>query len=67
MSFISAIARTVTRSHKVNSRPIEPNYQPNECVKLRNANITNLQDPRFTKDQWENLRAKATSAKLLAK
>jgi hypothetical protein len=67
MSFISAIARTVTRSHKVGSRPIEPNYQPNEYVKLRNANITNLQDPRFTKDQWDNLMAKAASAKLLAK
>ena len=67
MSFISAIARTVTRSHKLGPRPIEPNYQLTEYVKLRHTNITNLQDPRFTKDQWDNLMAKAARAKLLAK
>jgi hypothetical protein len=62
MSFISAIARTVTRSFKLGSRPTEPDYQSNEYVKLRHTNITNLQDPRFTKDQWDNLMAKAASA-----
>ena len=67
MSLISVIARTVTRSFKLGSRPIEPNYQPNEYVKLRHTNITNLQDPRFTKDQWDNLMAKAANTKLLAK
>lgn len=67
MSFISAIARTVTRSLKLGSRPTEPDYRPNERVKLRHANITNLQNPRFTKDQWDQLMSKAASAKLLAK
>ena len=63
MSFISAIARAVTRSLKLGSRPTEPDYQPNERVKLRHTNITNLQDPRFTKDQWDQLMSKAVSAK----
>ena len=66
MSFISAIARTVTRSLKLGSRPTEPDCQPNERVKLRYTNITNLQDPRFTKDQWDKLMAKAANAKHLA-
>ena len=65
MSFISAIARTVTRSIKLGSQPTEPNYQPNEYVKLRHTNITNLQDPRFTKAQWDKLMAKAANAKHL--
>jgi hypothetical protein len=63
MSLASAIARTVTRSFKLGSRPTEPDDQRNDCVKLRHANITNLQDPRFTKDQWDKLMAKAASAK----
>jgi hypothetical protein len=67
MSLMSVIARTITRSFKLDSRPIELNYRPNEYVKLRHANITNLQDPRFTRDQLDNLMAKAASAKLLAK
>jgi hypothetical protein len=48
------------------SRPTEPDSQPNEYVKLRHTNATNLQDPRFTKDQWDKLMAKAASAKHLA-
>ena len=63
MSLASVIARTVTRSLKLGSRPTEPDYQPNEYVKLRHTNVTNLQDPRFTKDQWSKLMAKAASAK----
>lgn len=65
MSLVSIIARTVTRSLKLGSRPTEPDYQPNEYVKLRHTNITNLQDPRFTKAQWDQLMAKAASAKHL--
>lgn len=49
------------------SRPTEPNCQPNEYIKLRHTNITYLQNPRFTKDQWEMLMAKAASAEHLAK
>jgi len=49
------------------SRATEPEYQPNEYVKLRHTKITNLQDPRFTKDQWDKLMARAASAKHLAK
>ena len=45
------------------SRPTEPGYEPNKYVKLRHTNITNLQDPRFTKDQWDKLKAEAASAK----
>jgi hypothetical protein len=67
MSLVSIIARTVTRSLKLGSRPTEPDYRPNEYVKLRHTNITNLQNPRFTKDQWDNLMAKAASANHLAK
>jgi hypothetical protein len=66
MSLVSVIARTVTRSLKLGSRPTEPDSQPNEYVKLRHTNATNLQDPRFTKDQWDKLMAKAASAKHLA-
>ena len=65
MSLVSIIARTVTRSLKLGSRPTEHGYQPNEYVKLRHTNITNLQDPRFTKAQWDKLVAKAASAKHL--
>ncbi len=67
MSLVSVIARTVTRSFKLGSRPTGPNYQPNEYVKLGHTNITYLQNPRFTKDQWDQLMAKAASAKHLAK
>ena len=66
MSFVSVIVRTVTRSFKLGSRPTEPDYQSNEYVKLRRTNITYLQDPRFTKAQWDKLMAKAASARHLA-
>ena len=65
MSLVSVIVRTVTRSLKLGSRPTEPDYQSNEYVKLRRTNITHLQDPRFTKDQWDKLMAKAASARHL--
>jgi len=48
------------------SRPTEPDYQPNEYVKSPHTNITYLQNPRFTKDQWDHLMAEAASAKHLA-
>jgi hypothetical protein len=67
MSLASIIARTVTKSLRFGSRPTEPHYQPNKHVKLRQTNITNLQDPRFTKDQWDKLMAKAASAEHLTK
>jgi hypothetical protein len=35
MSLVSVIARTVTRSLKLGSRPTEPDYQPNEYVQVR--------------------------------
>jgi len=41
------------------SGPTQPDYQPNEYVKLQHTNITNLQDPRFTKAQWDKLMAEA--------
>jgi hypothetical protein len=63
MSLVLAIARAVTRSLKLGSRPTEPDYQPNEYVKLRHTNVTNLQDPRFTTDQWGKLMREAASAK----
>jgi len=63
MSLMSVIARKVTGSLKLGSRPTEPDYQPNEFVKLRRTSITNLQNPRFTRDQWDNLMANAASAK----
>jgi hypothetical protein len=66
MSLVSVIARTVTRSLKLGSRPSEPDHQTNEYAKLRHTNMSNLQDPRFTKDQWDKLMAKAASAKHLA-
>jgi len=47
------------------SRPTEPDYQPNEYVKLRHTNLTNLQDPRFTKAQWDQLMAKPANVKHL--
>ena len=65
MSLVSIIARTVTRSLKLGSRPSEPDYQPNEYGKLHHTNITNLQNPRFTKAQWDKLMAKAASTKHL--
>jgi hypothetical protein len=65
MSLVSTIVRTITRSLKLGSRPTERDYQPNEYVKLRRTNITNLQDPRFTKAQWDKLMAKAANAKHL--
>jgi len=65
MSLVSIIARTVTRSLKLGSRPTEPDYQPNEYVKLRHTNLTNLQDPRFTKAQWDQLMAKPANVKHL--
>ena len=63
MSLVSVIVRTVTRSLKLGSRPTEPDYQSNEYVKLHRTNITYLQDPRFTKDQWDQLIATAASAR----
>ena len=65
MSLLSIIARTVTSSLKLGSRPTEPDYRPNEYVKSRHTNITNLQDPRFTKAQWDKLMTKAANAKHL--
>jgi hypothetical protein len=62
MSLVSVIVRTVTSSLKLGSRPTEPDYRPNGYVKLGHTNITNLQDPRFTKAQWDKLMAKAASA-----
>jgi hypothetical protein len=67
MSLISAIAETVTRRLKVGSRQTEPDYQPNESVKMRGTNITYVQDPRFTREQWDQLMAKAARPKYLAK
>jgi hypothetical protein len=64
MSLISVMARTVTRNLKFGSRPTEPDSQPNEYVKLRQTNIRNLQDPRFTKDQWYKLMAKPRAQSL---
>lgn len=65
MSLVSVIARAVTRSLKLGSRSTEPDSRPNEYVKLHHTNITNLQDPRFTKAQWDKLMAKAANAKHL--
>ncbi len=37
MSLVSVIARKVARSLKFGSRPTEPDYRPNEYVKLRHT------------------------------
>lgn len=65
MSLVSTIARTFTRSLKLVSRPSEPDHQRNQYVKLRHTNVTNLQDPRFTKAQWDKLMAKVANDKLV--
>lgn len=56
MSFASFIVKRVTRSHKLGSSRTTLNG------KLRDTIIADLQDPRFTKDQFEKLMAKPMSA-----
>ena len=59
MSFTRVIVRTVTGSLK----QVTGRINPKQGVKLRDTKIAVLQDPRFTKDQLENLRAQAGSTK----
>lgn len=54
MSFASLIVRRVTGTLKLSS----PRTKLNR--KLRDTNIADLQDPRFTKDQFAKLAAKST-------
>jgi hypothetical protein len=54
MSFASRIVRKVTGSLKLSSPPTKLNG------KLRDTNIADLRDPRFTRDQFEKLKAKST-------
>lgn len=56
MSFASRIITRVTGSLKLGSPPVKLNG------KLRAPNIADLQDPRFTKDQFEKLKAKSAGA-----
>ena len=56
MSFVSRIVRKVTGSLKSGS----PRTNLND--KLRDTNIADLRNPRFTKDQFQNLMAKSTGA-----
>jgi hypothetical protein len=65
MSLVSVFLMTVTRSLELGSRPTEPDPW-NKHVKVRDTNMANLQDPRFTKDQLDKM-GKAASAKHLAK
>ncbi len=52
------------RSLRLGSRPTEP--KPNEYAKLRHTTTSNLQNPRFTKDQWDKLTVEAASTEHLA-
>lgn len=54
MSFTTVI-KTVTGSLKL----VASRIKPEQGVKLREARITVLPDPRFTKDQLENLKTRA--------
>jgi hypothetical protein len=54
MSFASVMVKKVTGSLKLGSSRTTLNG------KLRDTNIADMQDPRFTKDQFEKLRAKPT-------
>jgi hypothetical protein len=56
MSFTTVIKKVTGGLKLVTSR-----IKPQDSVKLREATGTVLPDPRFTKDQLENLRARAGS------
>jgi hypothetical protein len=62
MSFVSRIVRKVTGSLMSGSRRTNLKYPSHEDGKLRNTNIADLRNPRFTKDQFQNLMAKSTGA-----
>ena len=53
----TTVIKTVTGSLKL----ITSRIKPEENVKFREAKGMVLPDPRFTKDQLENLRARAES------
>ena len=60
MSFTTAIVKTVTGKLKLGASRIKPK----QGVKARETKIADLhQDPRFTKEQLEKLRAEAESTK----
>ena len=63
MSFITGIVRTVAESLKLITSRAKPKYPSHQSVKSREPKTAPLHDPRFTKDQWEKLMAKAASAK----
>jgi hypothetical protein len=56
MSVITVIKAAIGNLEAVISRT-----EPKQGVKLRETKIMVLPDPRFTKDQLENLRARAGS------
>ena len=59
MSFTMAIVRTVTGSLKL----VASRINSRQGVKLSEPGSAVLQNPRFTKDQLENLKAQAGSTK----
>lgn len=57
MSFATVVVRTVTGSLKL----VASRINPKRDVKLSETKSAVLQNPRFTKEQLENLRAQAGS------
>ena len=55
--FFTTVIKKVTGGLKL----VTSRIKPEDSVKLREAKGTVLPDPRFTKDQLENLRARAES------
>lgn len=62
MSFASLMVKRVTESLKLGSQRAKLKYPSHEEGKLRGANISDLRDPRFTRDQLEKLMTQSTSA-----
>jgi len=62
MSFASFIVRRVTGSLKFGPRLAKPKDRSHEGDKLRDTNIVDLRDPRFTRDQFEKLMTKSKGA-----
>ncbi len=62
MSFASLIVRRFTGILKLGSQRANLKYPSHEEGKLRGANISDLRDPRFTRDQLEKLTTQSTDA-----
>ncbi len=63
MSCASVIVRTLQGVLRLVRSRTKPKYPSHEDGKLRHIKIAKLENPRFTKDQLDNLMTKAASAK----